>query len=76
MFLNAIVNLGKGFLDVFVNFWDMITGTLGIKVDTKKSEIGAYFSKIENTIKTVKEKLGKVLEEHENYEKVKEKVED
>ncbi|ETZ17087.1 Variable outer membrane protein [Borrelia duttonii CR2A] len=26
----------------------MITGTLGIKAETKKSEIGAYFTKIEN----------------------------
>ncbi|ETZ17690.1 Variable outer membrane protein [Borrelia duttonii CR2A] len=31
VFLNSMVNLGKGFLDVFVSFGDMITGTLGIK---------------------------------------------
>ncbi|WP_024653141.1 variable large family protein [Borrelia persica] len=75
-FLNSMVNLGKGFLDVFVVFGDMINGTLGIKAETKKSEIGAYFTKIENTMKTVKLKLGKILEEYGNYEKVKEKVEE
>ncbi len=54
----------------------MITGTLGIKADTKKSEIGAYFSKIAKTMKEVKVKLGKILEENGKYEKVKGKVEE
>ncbi|AFI31963.1 variable large family protein [Borrelia crocidurae] len=76
VFLSEMVNLGRGFLDVFVSFGDMITGTLGIKADTKKSEIGGYFSKIENTMKVVKVKLGKILEEHGSYEKVKGKVEE
>ncbi|ETZ17219.1 Variable outer membrane protein [Borrelia duttonii CR2A] len=31
VFLSEMVNLGKGFLDVFVSFGDMITGILGIK---------------------------------------------
>ncbi len=75
-FLSSIANLGKGFLDVFVTFGDMITDTLGIKADTKKSEIGAYFIKIENTMKTVKAKLGKIVGEYGNYPKVKEKVEE
>ncbi|ETZ17176.1 Variable outer membrane protein, partial [Borrelia duttonii CR2A] len=76
VFLSEMVNLGKGFLDVFVSFGDMITGTLGIKADTKKSEIGGYFSKIAETIKEVKGKLSKILEEHGNYPKVKEKIEE
>ncbi|AHH07824.1 Variable outer membrane protein (plasmid) [Borrelia crocidurae DOU] len=75
VFLSEMVNLGKGFLDVFVSFGDMITETLGIKADTKKSEIGEYFSKIAETMKGVREKLGKIMEENGNYEKVKEKVE-
>ncbi|AFI32171.1 hypothetical protein Q7M_1173 (plasmid) [Borrelia crocidurae str. Achema] len=37
----------------------------------KKSEIGAYFTKIAETMKGVKEKLGKILEENGNYPKVK-----
>ncbi|AHH07295.1 Variable outer membrane protein (plasmid) [Borrelia crocidurae DOU] len=76
VFLSEMVNLGKGFMEVFVSFGDMITGTLGIKAETKKSEIGAYFTKIENTMKRVKEKLGKILEKNGNYPKVKEKVEE
>ncbi len=76
VFLSDIANLGKGFLDVFVSFGDMITGTLGIKADTKKSEIGAYFTKIENTMKVVKVKLGEILEKNGHYPKVKEKVEE
>ncbi|AFI32047.1 variable large family protein, partial [Borrelia crocidurae] len=76
VFLSEMVNLGKGFLDVFVSFGDMITGTLGIKAETKKSDIGAYFTKIENTMKIVKGKLSKILEEHGSYEKVKGKVEE
>nr|WP_011666336.1 variable large family protein [Borrelia duttonii]BAC22681.1 vmpO [Borrelia duttonii] len=76
VFLSEMVNLGKGFLDVFVSFGDMITGTLGIKADTKKSEIGGYFSKIAETMKGVREKLGNILEENGKYEKVKGKVEE
>ncbi len=76
VFLSEMVNLGKGFLDVFVSFGDMITGTLGIKAETKKSEIGGYFGKIAETMKEVRGKLGKILEENGNYPKVKEKVEE
>ncbi|WP_025401500.1 variable large family protein [Borrelia crocidurae] len=75
VFLSEMVNLGKGFLEVFVSFGDMITETLGIKADTKKSEIGGYFTKIAETMKGVREKLGKIMEENGKYEKVKEKVE-
>ncbi|AHH06977.1 Variable outer membrane protein (plasmid) [Borrelia crocidurae DOU] len=59
-----------------MSFGDMITGTLGIKAETKKSEIGGCFGKIENTMKAVKGKLSKILEEHGNYEKVKEKIDE
>ncbi|AHH07484.1 Variable outer membrane protein (plasmid) [Borrelia crocidurae DOU] len=41
-----MVNLRKGFLDVFVTFGDMVAGTLGIKADTKKSDIGAYLVRL------------------------------
>ncbi|AHH07849.1 Variable outer membrane protein (plasmid) [Borrelia crocidurae DOU] len=76
VFLSEMVNLGKGFLDVFVSFGDMITETLGIKADTKKSEIGGYFSKIAETMKEVKVKLGEIIEKNGHYPKVKEKVEE
>ncbi len=54
----------------------MVTEPLGIKTETKKEDIGAYFSKIENTMKIMKVKLGKILGEYGNYGKVKEKVEE
>ncbi|WP_038358624.1 variable large family protein [Borrelia hispanica] len=76
VFLSDIANLGKGFLDVFVSFGDMITGTLGIKAETKKSEIGKYFSDIEKSMQTTKVKLNEILEKNGKYEKVKTIVEE
>ncbi|WP_051480280.1 variable large family protein [Borrelia crocidurae] len=75
VFLSEMVNLGKGFLDVFVSFGDMVEGTLGIKAETKKSEIGKYFSDIEKTMNSVKSKLNAVVAENGDYPKVKEAVE-
>ncbi|AHH13178.1 Variable outer membrane protein (plasmid) [Borrelia hermsii YBT] len=60
-FLSPIVNLGKGFLDVFVTFGYMVTGAFGIKVDTKESDIGKYFIDIESTMTSVKKKLQRVV---------------
>ncbi|AFI32156.1 variable large family protein [Borrelia crocidurae] len=76
VFLSDIANLGKGFLEVFVSFGDMITGTLGIKAETKKSDIGVYFTKISETMKATKAKLNEILEQNGHYEKVKEKVDE
>ncbi|WP_330730430.1 variable large family protein [Borrelia turicatae] len=73
-FLDSIANLGKGFLDVFTSLSDMITGAFGIKADTKKSDIGNYFTSIEKTMNTVKEKLNTVVAENGNYPKIKEVV--
>ncbi|UPA14298.1 variable large family protein [Borrelia turicatae] len=70
-FLNSIANLGKGFLDVFTSLSDMITGAFGIKADTKKSDIGKYFTSIETTMNTVKEKLQDEVEKNGNYSKLK-----
>ncbi|AHH07889.1 Variable outer membrane protein (plasmid) [Borrelia crocidurae DOU] len=61
VFLSEMVNLGKGFLDVFVSFGDMITGTLGIKAETKKEDIGKYFADIEETMQTTKVKLNEII---------------
>ncbi|WP_155807019.1 variable large family protein [Borrelia crocidurae] len=71
VFLSEMVNLGKGFMEVFVSFWDMITGTLGIKADTKKSDIGKYFTDIEKTMISVKEKLQAEVAKNGKYEKFK-----
>nr|QBK62552.1 hypothetical protein EZU67_05205 [Borrelia miyamotoi]QBK66301.1 hypothetical protein EZU70_04895 [Borrelia miyamotoi] len=69
-----MANLGKGFLDVFVTFGDMITGAFGIKAETKKSDVGKYFADIEKTMTSVKNKLNTVVAENSNYPKVKEVV--
>ncbi|WP_152301308.1 variable large family protein [Borrelia miyamotoi] len=71
VFLTSIANLGKGFLDVFVTFGDMVTGAFGIKAETKKSDVGKYFTDIEKTMTSVKEKLQAEVAANGNYEKVK-----
>ncbi|WP_338321066.1 variable large family protein [Borrelia miyamotoi] len=75
VFLTSIANLGKGFLDVFVTFGDMITGAFGIKAETKKSEVGQYFTSIAETMESVKKKLQAEVAANGNYEKVKTVVE-
>ncbi|AOW96264.1 variable large family protein [Borrelia miyamotoi] len=74
VFLTSIANLGKGFLDVFVTFGDMISGAFGIKAETKKSDVGKYFADIEKTMTSVKNKLNTVVAENSNYPKVQEVV--
>ncbi|WAZ71377.1 variable large family protein (plasmid) [Borrelia miyamotoi] len=71
VFLTSIANLGKGFLDVFVTFGDMITGAFGIKAETKKSDVGKYFTDIAETMESVKKKLQDEVAANGNYEKVK-----
>ncbi|QFP42546.1 hypothetical protein F9Y90_05465 (plasmid) [Borrelia miyamotoi] len=71
VFLTSIANLGKGFLDVFVTFGDMITGAFGIKAETKKSDVGKYFTSIAETMESVKKKLQDEVAKNGNYEKVK-----
>ncbi|ASJ27654.1 variable large family protein [Borrelia turicatae] len=70
-FLNSIANLGKGFLDVFTSFSDMVAGAFGIKADTKKSDIGQYFTDIEKTMTSVKKKLRDEVVTNGNYSKLK-----
>ncbi|AHH11319.1 Variable outer membrane protein (plasmid) [Borrelia coriaceae ATCC 43381] len=52
----------------------MVTDALGIKSDTKKEDIGKYFTAIEKTMTSVKEKLQAEVSKNGNYEKVREKV--
>ncbi|AHH07187.1 Variable outer membrane protein (plasmid) [Borrelia crocidurae DOU] len=75
-FLESIANLGKGFLDVFVTFGDVVAGAFGIKADTKKSDVGKYFTDIAKTMETVKKKLNDEVANNGNYGKVKTAVEE
>ncbi|AHH10085.1 Variable outer membrane protein (plasmid) [Borrelia parkeri SLO] len=70
-FLNSIANLGKGFLDVFTSLSDMVAGAFGIKADTKKEDIGAYFTKIAETMTSLKKKLQDEVAKNGNYVKIK-----
>ncbi|AHH11549.1 variable large family protein (plasmid) [Borrelia coriaceae] len=72
----SISNLRQGFLDIFTSFSDMITNILGIKAETKKSEIGAYFNKIADTMTLVKKKLKSEIANNENYATVKTDVDE
>ncbi|WP_432432497.1 variable large family protein [Borrelia parkeri] len=71
IFLTSIANLGKGFLDVFTSLSDMVSGAFGIKADTKKEDIGAYFTKIAETMTSVKKKLQDEVAKNGNYLKLK-----
>ncbi|UPA11711.1 variable large family protein (plasmid) [Borrelia parkeri] len=71
LFLTSIANLGKGFLDVFTSLSDMVAGAFGIKADTKKEDIGAYFTKIAETMTSVKKKLQDEVAKNGNYVKIK-----
>ncbi|AOW96262.1 variable large family protein [Borrelia miyamotoi] len=75
-FLSSIANLGKGFLDVFVTFGDMVADAFGIKAETKKGDVGKYFTDIETTITSVKNKLNTVVAKNGNYPKVKTAVDE
>ncbi|AHH04345.1 Variable major protein (plasmid) [Borrelia nietonii YOR] len=54
-----------------MTFGDMVAGAFGIKADTKKSDIGKYFTDIESTMTTVKKKLQDEVAKNGNYVKVK-----
>ncbi|ANA44036.1 VlpD16 (plasmid) [Borrelia hermsii HS1] len=49
----------------------MVAGAFGIKADTKKSDIGKYFTDIEKTMTSVKKKLQDEVVKNGNYAKVK-----
>ncbi|ANF34621.1 Variable large protein 15/16 (plasmid) [Borrelia turicatae] len=70
-FLKSVISLSNDFLNVFTSLSDMVAGALGIKADTKKSDIGNYFTSIETTMNTVKKKLQDEVAKNGNYVKVK-----
>ncbi|WP_211228813.1 variable large family protein, partial [Borrelia coriaceae] len=60
-FLSSLANLGNDFLNIFTSFGDSFGGVLGFNKDTKKSEVGDYFKKIQETIQGTKDKLNKIV---------------
>ncbi|BDU63427.1 hypothetical protein BOFE_09670 (plasmid) [Candidatus Borrelia fainii] len=58
-FLQSVISLSNDFLAVFAK-------ALGFKSETKKSDIGAYFTEIAETMKSVKDKLQKEVATNKN----------
>ncbi|ANA43937.1 VlpC65-2, partial (plasmid) [Borrelia hermsii HS1] len=60
-FLKSIIGLGSNFLNVFTSFGDIVSKVLGFSTETKKSDVGAYFKTVQNTIQGTKDKLNKIV---------------
>ncbi|WAZ72820.1 variable large family protein (plasmid) [Borrelia miyamotoi] len=60
-FLKSVISLGNDFLNVFTSFGDMVGGVLGFNSNTKKSDVGAYFKKVHDTVEGTKTSLEKIV---------------
>ncbi|AHH05907.1 variable large family protein (plasmid) [Borrelia miyamotoi] len=60
-FLKSVISLGNDFLNVFTSFGDMVGGVLGFNTNTKKSDVGAYFKKVHDTVEGTKTSLEKIV---------------
>ncbi len=60
-FLQALVNLGNDFLNVFTSFGDIVGSVLGLNVNSKKSDVGKYFKTVHDTVKGTKDKLNNIV---------------
>ncbi|ETZ17607.1 Variable outer membrane protein, partial [Borrelia duttonii CR2A] len=62
-FLQSLVNVSNEFLNVFTSFGDMVGSVLGLNVDSKKSDVGNYFKKVQGTVERIKSGLNKIVAE-------------
>ncbi|WP_152301218.1 variable large family protein [Borrelia miyamotoi] len=60
-FLKSVISLGNDFLNVFTSFGDMVGGVLRFNSNTKKSDVGAYFKKVHDTVEGTKTSLEKIV---------------
>ncbi len=60
-FLKSLVSLGNEFLDVFTSFGDMVGSVLGLNLESKKSDVGNYFKKVQDTVQGIKDGLNKIV---------------
>ncbi|AMR76054.1 Variable large protein (plasmid) [Borrelia hermsii] len=60
-FLKSVIDLGNNFLNVFTSFGDIVSKVLGFSTETKKSDVGAYFKTVQDTIQGTKDKLNKIV---------------
>ncbi|AHH07033.1 Variable outer membrane protein (plasmid) [Borrelia crocidurae DOU] len=62
-FLKSLVGLSNEFLNVFTSFGEMVGSVLGLKTDSKKSDVAAYFKKVQDTVQGTKDGLNKIVSE-------------
>ncbi|WP_051480221.1 variable large family protein [Borrelia crocidurae] len=60
-FLQSLVNVSNEFLNVFTSFGDMVGSVLGLNVNSKKSDVGNYFKKVQETVQGIKDGLNKIV---------------
>ncbi|AHH07051.1 Variable outer membrane protein, partial (plasmid) [Borrelia crocidurae DOU] len=60
-FLKSLVGLSNEFLNVFTSFGEMVGSVLGLNVDSKKSDVGRYFKKVQETVEGIKTGLNKIV---------------
>ncbi|AHH04436.1 Variable outer membrane protein (plasmid) [Borrelia nietonii YOR] len=60
-FLKSVIDLGNDFLNVFTSFGDIVSKVLGFSTEAKKSDVGAYFKTVQDTIQGTKDKLNKIV---------------
>lgn len=62
-FLQSLVNVSNEFLNVFTSFGEMVGSVLGLSVESKKSDVGNYFKKVQDTVQGIKDGLNKIVSE-------------
>ncbi|WP_049752316.1 variable large family protein [Borrelia duttonii] len=62
-YLQSLVNVSNEFLNVFTSFGEMVGSVLGLKADSKKSDVGNYFKTVQGTVEGVKTGLNKIVSE-------------
>ncbi|AFI31665.1 hypothetical protein Q7M_1403, partial (plasmid) [Borrelia crocidurae str. Achema] len=61
--MQSLVNVSNEFLNVFTSFGEMVGSVLGLKADSKKSDVGNYFKTVQGTVEGVKTGLNKIVSE-------------
>ncbi|ACH94177.1 variable large family protein [Borrelia duttonii] len=60
-YLQSLVNVSNEFLNVFTSFGEMVGSVLGLNVNSKKSDVGNYFKKVQETVQGIKYGLNKIV---------------
>ncbi len=55
--------MSNEFLNVFTSFGEMVGSVLGLSVESKKSDVGKYFKRVQGTVQGIKDGLNKIVAE-------------